>query len=136
MSGARFLMAWVPALCLLPAAAAAGGQASPPPDGGAREQRGNAGMNASQDRSANSPAEALYVEKCSMCHRQFGMGTVLLSRRMPPDQAVLENRTNLTPEFVAFAARQGIGNMPRITRGEVSDEQLAEIARYLGPGRD
>jgi len=34
-----------------------------------------------QDRSHLSAAEALYVEKCSMCHREMGMGTILLARR-------------------------------------------------------
>jgi len=29
------------------------------------------------------------------------------------------------------AARGGIGNMPRIQKGEVSDAQLRQIARYL-----
>jgi mono/diheme cytochrome c family protein len=84
-----------------------------------------------QDRTSRSPGEALYVEKCSMCHRQMGMGTVILARRMDPKIAILEARDDLTPDFVAAAARQGIGNMPRISRGEVSDVQLGQIARYL-----
>lgn len=84
-----------------------------------------------QDRSAHSDGEALYVEKCSMCHRRMGMGTVLLARRLPPDQAELEDRNNLTPQYITLAARQGIGNMPRISRAEVSDEQLAQIAAHL-----
>lgn len=84
-----------------------------------------------QDRSAKSPAEALFVEKCAMCHRQMGMGTVLLARRMNPAVAMLEARKDLTADFVIQAARAGIGNMPRIQRGEVSDAQLAIIARYL-----
>ncbi len=84
-----------------------------------------------QDRSSRSADERLYVEKCSMCHRQMGMGTVILARRMDPKVAQLELRTDLTAEYVTTAARQGIGNMPRIPRGEVSDAQLARIAAYL-----
>ena len=84
-----------------------------------------------QDRSSKSPAEALFVEKCGMCHRQMGMGTVILARRMNPAVAMLEARQDLNPDFVIQAARSGIGNMPRMQRGEVSDEQLAIIARYL-----
>ena len=42
-----------------------------------------------QDRSSHSPDEALFVEKCGMCHRQMGMGTVLLARRMAPALARL-----------------------------------------------
>jgi len=88
-----------------------------------------------QDRSSHSPDEALFVEKCGMCHRQMGMGTVLLARRMVPALARLEARDDLTTEYVTQAARQGLGNMPRIARGEVSDAQLARIAAYLAKGK-
>jgi cytochrome c553 len=87
-----------------------------------------------QDRTAHSPEEALFVEKCGMCHRQMGMGTVILARRMDPKIAMLEARSNLTVEFVTAAARGGIGNMPRISRGEVSNAQLTRIAAYLAKG--
>jgi cytochrome c553 len=87
-----------------------------------------------QDRSSRSADERLFVEKCSMCHRQMGMGTVILARRMDPKIARLEMRTDLTAEFITAAARQGIGNMPRISRGEVSDAQLARISAYLSKG--
>jgi mono/diheme cytochrome c family protein len=84
-----------------------------------------------QDRTSRSADERLYVEKCSMCHRQMGMGTVILARRMDPKLARLEARDDLTTYYITAAARMGIGNMPRISRGEVSDAQLAQIARYL-----
>lgn len=73
----------------------------------------------------------LFDEKCAMCHRDAGMGTGLLQRRMDPAIAKLEARKDLTAEFVVTAARIGIGNMPRIPRGEVSDQQMAAIAAYL-----
>jgi len=73
----------------------------------------------------------LFAEKCAMCHRVMGMGTVLLTRRRDPATAPLEKRTDLTPEFVVAAARAGLGNMPRISRGEVSDADLATIAAWL-----
>ncbi len=91
----------------------------------------NATGGALQDRSSKSPAEALFVEKCGMCHRQMGMGTVILARRVDPSKAMLETRTDLTSVYVIQAARAGIGNMPRMQRGEVSDAQLETIARYL-----
>jgi mono/diheme cytochrome c family protein len=84
-----------------------------------------------QDRTSRTPDEHLFVEKCGMCHRQMGMGTVILARRMDPKVARLEARTDLTAEYITIAARQGIGNMPRIPRGEVSESQLARIAAYL-----
>jgi cytochrome c553 len=91
----------------------------------------NAFHGALQDRSSKSADEALFVEKCSMCHRQMGMGTVILARRMDPKLAMLETRSDLTVEMITSVARQGVGNMPRISRAEVSDAQLARIAAYL-----
>jgi len=101
------------------------------PSAAAGTQVKNATSGVSQDRSSKSPEEALYVEKCGMCHRQMGMGTIILARRVDPAVAMLEARKDLPAEFVIQAARAGIGNMPRISRGEVSDAQLQVIAQYL-----
>jgi len=60
------------------------------------------------------------------------MGTGLLGRRVQP--ALLEARDNLPAAYVVMAARQGIGNMPAIPRGEVSDADLKAIADYLAAG--
>ncbi len=109
---------------------------APTEGGGGGNQRGNAGMSAVQDRSFSTEPEHLFVEKCSMCHRQVGMGTVLLGRRVEEGMEMLEDRDDLTPDYVIAAARQGIGNMPRIPRGEVSDAQLQLIADYLAKGRE
>ncbi|MFB0612725.1 c-type cytochrome [Aurantiacibacter poecillastricola] len=76
--------------------------------------------------------EALYVEYCAMCHGPNGMGTGLLGRAR--DVALLEARGDLAAPFVMIAARQGIGNMPAIPRGELSDEDLQAIADYLAAG--
>ena len=85
------------------------------------------------DRPDASEGEALYVEKCIMCHGPVGMDTGLLARkgRTPPE---LEGRGDIAAAFVVLAARNGIGNMPAIPRGEVSDEQLQAIADYLAAG--
>jgi mono/diheme cytochrome c family protein len=83
---------------------------------------------------AASSGEALFAAKCGMCHRKMGMGTVLLGRRVSPDTAELEKRKDLTRDYIVQAARSGIGNMPRISRGEVNDVQLGAIASYLVHG--
>jgi len=87
--------------------------------------------NAMAAGGATERGAALFAEKCAMCHRVMGMGTVLLTRRRDPATAPLEKRTDLTVEFVVAAARAGLGNMPRISRGEVSDANLATIAAWL-----
>ncbi|MGZ3264081.1 MAG: c-type cytochrome [Croceibacterium sp.] len=84
------------------------------------------------DRPHATGGEKLYVEKCAMCHGPNGMGTGLLGRRVQP--ALLEQRNNLAAPYVIMAARRGIGNMPAISRGEVSDADLKAIADYLAAG--
>ena len=83
-------------------------------------------------RPGATGGEALYVEHCASCHAPNGMGTGLLARRVQP--ALLEARDNLPAAYVVVAARQGIGNMPAIPRGEVSDDELKAIAEYLAAG--
>jgi len=80
---------------------------------------------------AQPDGKALFSQKCGMCHRKGGMGTVLLARRIDPAQAELEKRTDLAPDYVVAAVRSGIGNMPRVPRGELGDADLDVIACYL-----
>jgi len=86
--------------------------------------------------AAASEAQALYAQRCGMCHQTIGMAVNILARR--PDDAskgVLEDRKDLSAAFVRSVVRSGIANMPRISRGEVSDAELAVIASYLSQGR-
>ncbi len=76
--------------------------------------------------------EKLFLEHCAMCHGANGMGTGLLGRRI--DVPLLEKRKGLGAKYVITAARNGIGNMPAITRGELRDADLQAIADYLAAG--
>ena len=84
---------------------------------------------------APSQGEVLFAATCGRCHRAGGMGTGILSRR-PGIVAggLLEQREDLIVLFVQTVVRRGIGNMPRISRGEVSDPELVLIAAYLAKG--
>jgi len=124
----RRLALGVALVLMFVAAAAWAAAGNPPPEG---TQVRNATGGAMQDRTSHSAPEALFVEKCGMCHRQMGMGTVILARRMDPAKAMLEKRSDLTAAYVTASVRNGVGNMPRISRGEVSDPQLKVIAEYL-----
>ena len=77
----------------------------------------------------------MFTTRCGMCHQTNGMGVSILSRR-PGDasKGLLEQRDNLSAEFVYTVARYGTGNMPRISRAEVSDEELRLISLYLSRG--
>lgn len=85
----------------------------------------------SEPVAAEPTGKDLFEEKCAMCHRERGMGTLHLMRRYPPELAVLENRESLPPEFVEAVVRNGLGIMFSISRAEVSDDQLDKITGYL-----
>lgn len=76
--------------------------------------------------------KALFQHRCGVCHGPGGMGTALLSRTR--EVALLEARSDLAAAYVVLVSRQGFGNMPALTRGELSDEQLDAIAEYLAAG--
>jgi len=84
--------------------------------------------------AAAPDGHALFRVRCGMCHGASGMGTNLLARRTKP--AELAKRTDLQADFVVQAARTGIGNMPPITRGDVSDTELSAIAHWLATPPD
>lgn len=83
---------------------------------------------------AASLGAELFVEKCGLCHLEGGFGTRVLARRVPDGQALLQDRTVLPAAYTAAVVRRGIGSMPQIREAELSDGQLAEIARYLETG--
>ena len=73
----------------------------------------------------------LFREQCGGCHLETGFATRILARRVPPGQALLEQRVGLDAELVRVVVRRGIGSMPQIRRTELSDSELELIARYL-----
>lgn len=85
--------------------------------------------------AAAQNGERLFLRRCGVCHLEGGMGTQILARRVPANQARLQDRIGLTPEFVIHTARNGMGAMPRISRVEATDAELAAIAAYLARRR-
>jgi mono/diheme cytochrome c family protein len=87
-------------------------------------------------RADEATGKSLYAQRCGMCHQTIGMGVSILSRR-PADasKGLLEERNDLSAAVVKAVVRSGIMNMPRISRAEVSDPELARIAEYLAKGR-
>lgn len=81
----------------------------------------------------------LFRNRCGTCHLAGGMGTNVLTARMaaakqPAALGLLENRTDLTVDYVKTVARNGKVAMPRLSRVEVTDPELDAIAAYLaGP---
>lgn len=73
----------------------------------------------------------VFESRCALCHRGSGPGVFMLERRVGKDLSILEERDNLTTAFLQAVVRNGIGSMPRFTRAEVTDAELAALASYL-----
>lgn len=87
---------------------------------------------AAADTSAQAPAgQTLFRRHCGPCHSQGGTGTFMLGRRLGEQNALLESRTNLDNAYVRAVVRGGIQSMPRLSRAELPDADLARIAQYL-----
>jgi mono/diheme cytochrome c family protein len=82
-------------------------------------------------------ADALFSNRCGACHLAGGMGTNMLTKeRMalgaPPESGLLVNRSDLTRSYITTVVRHGKRAMPSLSRVEVTDAELAAIARWLG----
>ncbi len=73
----------------------------------------------------------LFHARCGYCHLAGGTGTIMLGRRLGPDRALLEQRTDLTTAYVKKITRVGLNSMPPHTRIEVPDSELDLIAAYI-----
>jgi len=104
-----------PALATIALATAAVAQTGPPGNTAALRDNGH----------------TLFSASCAYCHGERGFATALLSRRLGPGKAMLEARTDLTPEYVRHAVRHGVGSMPWYRRAELPDVDLDAIIVYL-----
>lgn len=90
--------------------------------------------------------EAVFQARCQACHGNYPKdretGGLLNLPPMPGTRALeakyqgklpalLEERTDLTPEVVSVFVRQGTGSMPFFRPTEVSDEDLKALGAYL-----
>jgi mono/diheme cytochrome c family protein len=88
-------------------------------------------------RGADDPAQKLaegkrlFHARCGYCHLAGGTGTIMLARRLGKDRALLEERTDLSLEYIKKITRVGINGMPPHNRIELPDSELDLIALYL-----
>ena len=86
------------------------------------------GPPASNERVARIARIALgrqvFESNCASCH-----GPGIGNRTIP---ALLEERTDLTPETVAYFVRNGVSVMAPFRKTEINDAQLAALGAYLG----
>lgn len=76
----------------------------------------------------------VFAHWCAPCHGPAPRlaGTLALQTKYKGDlPPALEDRTDLTPEVVAYFVRTGVAWMPPFRKTEVSDADLAAIGAYL-----
>ncbi|MBS0613137.1 MAG: cytochrome c [Proteobacteria bacterium] len=84
------------------------------------------------------PGKAGFERACAVCHGEGPdrPGTSSLQIKYADKlPALLEQRTDLTPEFVRYYIRNGFAMMPRFRKSELSDAEVEAIARYLSRKR-
>jgi mono/diheme cytochrome c family protein len=75
-----------------------------------------------------------FQNSCAVCH---GAGPekpgtrALAAKYKGALPALLEQRTNLTPDFIKYTVRHGVFVMPPFRKTELSDADLNAIAAYL-----
>ncbi len=90
--------------------------------------------------SGQAPAgsgRGVYEHWCAPCHAPGPghPGTQSLQVKYGgKTPAVLLERTDLTPESVAFFVRHGVLSMPPFRKTEITDAQLAAVAAYVARG--
>ncbi|MBL8552484.1 MAG: cytochrome c [Hyphomonadaceae bacterium] len=84
---------------------------------------------------AAADSAALYERQCGICHDAGGFGTVMLERRVGAERSVLAQRNDLPPAYVRHVVRNGLRDMPPLTRVELPDADLEAIAQYLQRAR-
>jgi len=86
----------------------------------------------------------VFRERCVACHGAIPKDTIgppylpqmagtqaLQARYKGAKPAELEQRTDLTPEFVKAIARNGLNSMPFFRPTELSDDDVAALGAYL-----
>ncbi len=88
--------------------------------------------------AADDSAQAgkqVFARRCAECHAAaLGTpGTQQLGRIRGEKLAVLEQRSDLNREYVAYVVRHGLLEMPALRPSEINDAELAQLLDYLVP---
>ena len=81
---------------------------------------------------AELTGKEVFDHYCSYCHgSKDGPGTMQLARTRGKDQALLAERTNLTPAYVEYVVRHGIRSMPPFAPSDLTEAKLKALVAFL-----
>jgi len=85
-------------------------------------------------QATSDPGHEVFDKWCTPCHGAGPgkPGTMVLAQRYGTTRpALLEERTDLTSEYLETFVRQGVGVMPQFRKTEITDAELAAMIEYL-----
>ncbi|HUI61806.1 MAG TPA: cytochrome c [Steroidobacteraceae bacterium] len=80
-----------------------------------------------------APGKAVFDRFCAACHAPGPghAGTERLAQARGASKAALEQRTDLTPDYIRLVVRNGLVEMPPWRLTEIDDAQLTQLVQYL-----
>jgi mono/diheme cytochrome c family protein len=83
--------------------------------------------------AANPVGAQVYAKWCSDCHSTArGPGSMALQMKYQGQvPAILEQRRDLSADYIRLAVRKGISFMPSFRKTEISDVELGEVSAFL-----
>ncbi len=82
--------------------------------------------------AADMAGKEVFNHYCTYCHGAAdGPGTMQLKRTRGKDQALLAERTNLSPDYISYVVRHGLKSMPPFVPSDLSDAKLKALISFL-----
>lgn len=84
--------------------------------------------------TSDDPGKVVYDKWCTPCHGDGPgkPGTMVLRQRYGDSlPALLEERTDMTSEYLETFVREGVGVMAQFRKTEITDAELAAMTAYL-----
>ena len=73
---------------------------------------------------------------CQPCHGKDGPGTYMLEKRLDKEQSRIDQRTDLTGDYIRYVVRNGLNGMLPFRQTEVTDGELKDVIDYLTRNND
>jgi mono/diheme cytochrome c family protein len=87
---------------------------------------------AADSQSADAAkGEQVFKAWCLPCHGKVGPGTYMLEKRLGKEESRIDQRTNLTGDYVRYVVRNGLNGMLPFRMTEVTKGELDDVIAYL-----